>query len=155
MQGFSLSGCSAGDKNHISVPARIASVYIRISLVLFLLQHHPANSIQLPIHPEQRIFLESFISRLQILCEMGIGMASIPRVCCISLSRSVLCLNSPDLPSSFVQVFTNFFSLKQAATAATSFLSSDFIFNSGSLMKRLSSRRHRCTKIPFFHDNFP
>lgn len=109
----SLSECSGGDKNHISAPAHIASVYIKISLVLFVAASScKLKSIQLQSHLEQQIFVEWFISRLGILCGTGTGMASIPCVCCISLSPSVLCLNSPNLPSSSVQVFTNF-SLKQ------------------------------------------
>lgn len=137
-----------GDKNHISVSAPIASVYIKISLVLLVV----TSSWKL-IHSAPNLFGVIYFQAIKPLCDQGRhGQHSL---CLLHFSVSkCLLLEFLQFTKQFCSGFYQFFS-QAAAPAASNFLNSDFIFNSGSLMKRLNSRRQRCTKIPFFHDNFP
>lgn len=145
-----------GDKNHISVSTHIASVYIKISLVLFgtASSWKLIHSAPYPLWAANLLKVISF-QAINPLCDRhGQHSLCLDMSTCIWQCISVLCLNSPNLPSSSVQVSYQFFS-QAIATVATNFLNSDFIFNSRSLMKRLNSSGQRCTKIPFFHYNFP
>jgi len=145
-----------GDKNHISVSTHIASVYTKISLVL----SGTASSWKLIHSVPHLLWAANFFRVISFkainpLCgRHGQHFLCLAMSSCVWLCINVLCSNSPNLPSSCVQVSYQFFP-QAIATATINFLNSDFIFNSGSLMKRLNSSKQWCTKIPFFHDNLP
>lgn len=144
-----------GDKNHISVSTHIASVYIKISLVLFgtVSSWKLTHSAPYPLWAANLFGAISFQARNPLYDRHGQHSFCLAMSSCIWLCVSVLCLNSPNLPSSSVQVSYQFFS-QAIVTAATNFLNSDFIFNSGSPMKRLNSSKQWCTKSHFSMTTF-
>lgn len=155
-KNFSIRPLSVwwGDKNHISASTHIASVCIKISLVGFGV----ASSWKLIHSAPQPLWAGNLFTVISFQatnpCDRhGQHSFCLAMSSCIWLCIIVLCLTSPNLPSSSVKISYQFFS-EAIATAATNFLSSDFIFNSGSLMKRLNPSRQWSTKIPFSHDNF-
>lgn len=104
--------CSGGDKNHISVSTHIASVYIKISLVLFVaasswkLIHSAPNPLG-----AANLFGVTYFQAINPLCDRDRHGQHSSCFLHFPVSKCPL-LEFPRLPSGFLQVFTNF-SLEQ------------------------------------------